>query len=42
MDHQDWKPVILHNPKKKPIVEKNKVVAKTTRAALKLAKKASS
>ena len=26
MDHQDWKPVILHNPKKKPIVEKNKVV----------------
>jgi len=27
MDHQDWKPVILRNPaKKKPIVEKKKVV----------------
>ena len=26
MDHQDWKTVILHNPTKKPIVDKNKVV----------------
>jgi len=26
MDHQDWKIVILHNPTKKPIVDKNKVV----------------
>ncbi len=26
MDHQDWKTVILHNPTKKPIVEKKKVV----------------